>query len=162
MSATDLDDILRSKSENELQGINTVGKVVGLLVTVWLASVSYYAFSFFVLGMLPSVIALIVDRGKGRFASQTITALNFVGILPFIFDIGLNYERSVAAREAMSDPFTWVVIYGFAVIGLMMIFILPNITAIFFTIKAEYKLRTLNAEQEALVEEWGEEVTRLK
>lgn len=156
---SDINDLIKGQSKSELEGISTVGKIVGLLVIVWLASISYYAFAFFALGMLPSVMALIVDRGKGRFASQTIVACNFIGIMPFLFDIGMNYERSVASKEAMSEPFTWLVIYGFAIIGVMLIFVLPNITAIIFTLKAEYKLGTLKSQQEALIEEWGEEVS---
>jgi len=153
-------DILTGKNSSELKGISLVGKVVGLVVMIWLISISYYAFAFFSLGMLPSVIAIILDRGAGRFASQTISACNFVGIVPFLFDIALNYERSLAAKEIMNDPFTWVVIYGFAAIGVMLIFVLPNITSIIFTLKAEYKLQNLIKEQEVLVDEWGEEVKR--
>lgn len=148
------------KQEKELQGMSIAGKIIGLMVVLWLVSISYYAFAFFALGMLPSVVSIIVDRGSGRFASQTISACNFVGILPFLFDIALNYEKSIAAKEIMMDPFTWVVIYGFAIIGLLLIFVLPNITAIIFSLKAEYKLNKLLNEQEKLVEEWGEEVKK--
>ena len=137
--------------ENEMQGISIAGKIIGLMVVLWLVSISYYAFAFFALGMLPSVLAIMIDRGSGRFASQTISACNFIGILPFLFDIALNYEKSIAAREVMMDPFTWAVIYGFAIIGLMLIFVLPNAMAIAFSIKAEYKLNKLLKEKEELV-----------
>ncbi len=137
-----------AKSGGELQGISIAGKIIGLLVIIWLVSLSYYAFAFFILGMLPSIVSLILDRGR----------CNFVGILPFLFDIALNYEKSVAAKEAMLEPFTWVIIYGFAIIGLMLIFVLPNISAIIFTIKAEMKLKNLVAEQASLIDEWGDEV----
>jgi hypothetical protein len=158
MSASD--EIASSIGENvsDMKGVSLVGKIVGLLVMVWLISISYYAFAFFALGMLPSVFAMILDRGKGRFASQTIASCNFIGILPFLFDIGMNYEKSIAAREVMMEPFTWATIYGFAIIGVMLIFVLPNIMSISFTLKAEYKLKKLMAEQADLIEEWGDEV----
>ena len=156
-----IDDVMiHGKNSKELKGISIVGKIVGLFVVVWLVSISYYAFGFFVLGMLPSLIAFSMDRGAGRFASQTISACNFTGIVPFLFDIALNYERSLAAREIMADPFTWVVVYGFAIIGLMMIFVLPNITSIIFALKAEYRLQKLLTQQEAIVEEWGEAIKK--
>jgi hypothetical protein len=44
----------------------------------------------------------------------------------------------------------------------MLIFILPNIMAIAFSLKAEYKLNKLVSEQESLVEEWGEDVKKGK
>ena len=148
------------KTSSEMQGISLVGKIIGLVVIIFLVSASYYAFAFFALGMLPSIVAFILDRGAGRFASQTITACNFIGILPFLFDIGLNYEKSIAAKEAMMDPLTWLVIYGFSIIGLMLIFVLPNITAIIYTVKAEIQLKKLLDEQERLTEEWGDEVKK--
>lgn len=151
-------DIKVKKSASELQGISIAGKIIALIVITWLVSLSYYAFAFFLLGMLPSIAAFILDRGAGRFASQTIAACNFTGILPFLFDIGMTYEKSVAAQRTMFDPFTWLVIGGFSLIGLMLIFVLPHISAIIFTFRAEIKLSKLKKEQEELKEEWGDEV----
>ncbi len=34
---------------NELMGISIAGKVIGLVVVIWLISISYYAFAFFAL-----------------------------------------------------------------------------------------------------------------
>lgn len=146
------------QNAHNIHNIGMAGKVVGMLVAIWLISISYYAFAFFAIGMLPATIAMIMDKGAGKFASQTIAACNFIGILPFLFDIGMNYEKSVAAKQIMLDPMSWLIIYGCSVIGLMLIFILPNIMAISYTLKAEYKLKKLISEQEALVEEWGDDV----
>lgn len=158
MSVNDDIESAIGEKHGDMKGISLAGKIIGLLVVIWLVSISYYAFLFFLLGMLPSIISIIMDRGAGRFASQTISACNFIGILPFLFDIGMNYEKTIASKEMIQDPFTWMTIYGFAVIGIMLIFVLPNIMSISFTLKAEYKLKRLIAEQEDLVAEWGEDV----
>jgi hypothetical protein len=144
---------------SELHGISITGKAIGLMVMIYLISTSYYAFGFFLLGMLPSILAIIMDKGAGRFASQTISACNFIGILPFLFDIGVNYEKSIAAKEAMGQPYTWFIIYSFAIIGLMLIYVLPNVTSIIFTIKAEAKLKKLAQDQERIKNEWGENIS---
>lgn len=141
---------------SDLKGIGIVGKIIGLFVIAWLISVSYYAFAFFALGMLPATVAIIIDRSTGRFASKTVTACNFVGILPFLFDIGMTYERSLAAKQLMIDPFTWLVVYGFAMIGWMLIWVVPQITLLIFTIRADVKMKKLKAEQEEMLDEWGE------
>ena len=143
---------------SDLKGIGFVGKAVGILVMIWLVSISYYAFAFFALGMLPAIVAIVVDRGAGRFASKTVFACNFVGILPFLFDIGLAYERSIAAKQLMVDPFTWLVMYGFAAIGWILIWILPQITLIIYTIRADVNAKKLHKDQESLLDEWGDEV----
>ncbi len=148
----------QSATDKELKGISIVGKIVGIMVVTWLISVSYYAFAFFALGMLPAIVAIIVDRGSGRFASKTVSACNFVGIIPFLFDIGMSYEKSIASKDLMAQPITWMVIYGFAMIGWMLIWILPQITLFFFTLRADMKTKKLLEEQKELTAEWGEEV----
>jgi hypothetical protein len=143
----------------ELKGIGLIGKIVGLVVSIWLISVSYYACAFFALGMLPGIVAIIVDRGVGRFASKTVIACNFIGILPYLFDIGMTYERSLASKQLMAEPMTWLVIYGSSAVGWMLIWILPQITLMVFTLKADMKKKALKEEQVKLLDEWGEEVT---
>ncbi|MCE3233240.1 MAG: hypothetical protein K0R98_1497 [Rickettsiaceae bacterium] len=156
-SAAPADSAARS-GVSELKGISIVGKVVGLIVMLWLISVSYYAFAFFALGMLPAVVSMIIDRGTGRFASKTVTACNFIGILPYLFDIGMTYERSLASKQLMAQPITWLVIYGASAVGWMLIWILPQITLVIFTMRADMKKTTLIEEQARLLDEWGEEV----
>lgn len=162
MSEDKNEDVKEAKSAqkagNELKGLSIVGKLVGLFVMAWLISISYYAFAFFALGMLPSIVAIIADRGAGRFASKTVSACNFVGVMPFLFEIGMTYEPSIAAKQMMSQPLTWIIIYGLAMIGWMLIWVMPQITLIFFTLRADIKTKNLLEDQKRLLDEWGDEV----
>lgn len=151
----------KPKDMGDMKGIGFIGKAVAVIVSIWLVSVSYYAFAFFLLGMIPSVISIIVDRGAGRFASKTIMAFNFTGLVPYLFDIGLNYEKSLAAQQLMEQVATWAVIYGFAFIGCIMIWIMPQLTILFFLIRAEIRSSRIEKEQKELVDEWGEEITTI-
>lgn len=148
--------------ERQLSGINIVGKIVGVLVVTWLISVSYFAFVFFAIGMLPTIMTMLIDRGAGRFASKTVSACNFIGIVPYIFNIAIAYDKDIAARHLISDMSAWVYIYSSAIIGLLMIWIIPQITLIIFSFRADYKIANLRAEQEELLEEWGEELQAKK
>lgn len=143
---------------SDLKGIGLVGKIVGIVVGIWLISVSYYAFAFFALGMLPAIVAIIIDKGTGRFASKTVSACNFIGILPYLFDVGMTYERSLASKHLMSVPTTWLIIYGSAAVGWVLIWIMPQITLVFFTVRADMKRRKLMEEQTKMLDEWGDEV----
>lgn len=145
-------------AQSEIVGINIFGKVIGLMVCIWLVSESYYAFAFFVLGMLPSILSILIDKGSGRFASKTIFACNFAGILPFLFDIAITPEKSFTAQQLMNSVFTWSFVYGFAAIGGMMIWVVPEVTSILFSLRADIKTTSLLSEQEGLLTEWGEEV----
>lgn len=143
---------------SQLMGINIVGKIVGLIVIIWLISVSYWAFGFFALGMMPAILAMLFDRGVGRFASKTVSAFNFVGILPFLFEISQAFDRSITAQHMMLDLWVWLVVYGTASLGWVTIWLFPQVTLIIFTFRADMKMQKLKQEQETLIEEWGEEV----
>lgn len=148
----------KKKSQKHLLGINIVGKLIGFLVIIWLISASYYAFGFFLLAMLPAITAMIVDRGAGRFASKTVSACNFIGVMPYLFEIAANYERTLAAKEIMAQPIVWLYIYGAAAMGWILIWILPQLCIITFTFRADMKVESLEKSQKNLINEWGEEV----
>jgi len=158
---TDKEDKAKGTS-GSMKGISIVGKIVGLVVSVWLISASYFAFAFFILGMLPAIVSVLVDRGSGRFASKTVTACNFVGILPFLFEIGNSYEKTVAAKQIMADSVSWLFIYSAAIIGWIMIWVFPQVSLIIFNIRADMKLSKLRKEQDELLVEWGEELKSKK
>lgn len=143
---------------SQLLGINVVGKIVGLVVVIWLVSASYWAFGFFVLGMMPALLSMMIDKGAGRFASKTVSAFNFVGIVPFLFEIAQAFDRSVAAQRLMLDFWVWVVVYGTASLGWITIWLFPQVTVIIFAMRAESKIQKLKDEQEELLEEWGDAV----
>ena len=148
----------KSRTSNELKGIGIFGKIVGLGIIIWLVSISYYAFAFFVLGMLPSILSILIDRGAGRFASKTVTACNFTAVIPYLFEIGLTYEKDIFAKQLMTDGLTWFIIYGFSAVGWMLIWILPNLSLIIITARADMQIRSLLDDQERLSNEWGEEI----
>jgi len=154
-----------SGNSSQLLGINIVGKIVGLIVIIWLVSASYWAFGFFILGMMPAILSMLFDRGAGRFASKTVSAFNFVGIVPFLFEIAQAFDRSLAAQRLMLDFWVWVVVYGTASLGWVTIWLFPQITVIIYAVRADNKISKLKKERDELIEEWGEEVkegTKLK
>lgn len=148
----------KKKSSGELIGLGIFGKIVCVAVIVWLVSVSYYAFAFFVLGMLPSILSVVIDKRGGRFASKTVSACNFIVIIPYLFDIGLTYERDIYSKQLMAQPETWLIIYGFASIGWMLVWLVPRLTLIVITVRADIKTQKLVAEQKVLLDEWGPEI----
>lgn len=148
----------KKKPSGDLKGLGIFGKIVCVAVIIWLISVSYYAFAFFVLGMLPSILSIMIDRGSGRFASKTVSACNFIAVIPYLFDIGLTYERDIHSKQLMSQPETWLIIYSFASIGWMLIWLVPRLSLIVITARADMKTKKLVTEQKNLLDEWGPEV----
>lgn len=148
----------KQKVVSDLRGIGVIGQIIGFFVLAWLLSISYYAVAFFALGMLPAIFAMVLDRGSGRFVAKTVSACNFIGTMPFLADMAMAYDPSIVAKEFMVEPVTWLIIYGAAMVGWMMIWVIPQTTLMIFTMRADMKINALKEEQEKLLDEWGDEV----
>lgn len=139
-------------------GLGIVGKAFAVMLTIWVGSESYYALGFFAVAMLPAIIAVLIDRSVGRFASKTVSAFNLIGVMPYLFDIAMRYDPTLVAKELLSDGSVWVYVYGFAMVGWMIVWLMPQLTIFVFTMRAESRVYQLEKRQNLIVEEWGEEV----
>ena len=70
-----------------LKGLGFVNWFVILVVSSLLLVISHYAIVFLLLGMSPAIVARIADKRIGNCASRTIGAFNFMGMLPFLFEL---------------------------------------------------------------------------
>lgn len=116
------------------------------------------SFIFFFIGMLPAMVAYIVDHDPKKYASATVAALNFSGVFPYMIDVFMQGGTFIAIEDKLSSPLVWFVMYGAAALGWMIVFFSPIIAATL--LDGIYKGRVLHLElmQKKLVEEWGEEV----
>lgn len=147
----------KSSQVDSTRGISMIGQMIGLLLLGWLFSTSsVYAIIFFVLAMIPSILALLIDRGAGRFASKTIVACNLIGVMPFLFELFQVYDRDALSRQFIADYTTWFMVYGFAGIGMILIWMFPQVSMLIYTLRTEIKVMHLQDEQNLLLKEWGE------
>lgn len=133
-------------------------KIISCIVAISVLFISRYAFVFFILGMLPTIISVLVDKRINRFASSTISAFNLIGILPFLFEIYTSRTVNETAQAMLTNTYVWFVVYASAALGWVFIIIIPQISAKLFITRAEIKVKGLEEIQAKLVEEWGKEV----
>ena len=119
-----------------------------------------YIFGIIVLGLMPSVVANVVEKRKKRFASKTVSAFNLAGILPYFFKLGQMGNPNSAARELIVDPFVWVVIYGLATCGWVMVQVIPQFVFLILLIRSEFTKKKLKSFQDELVKEWGDVIKK--
>lgn len=119
-----------------------------------------YVAAILVIGMLPGVASLMVDRRPGKFASKTVMAFNMSGMMPHLAAMVYSNDPNGIAKALFDDPMTWLWIYMFAAFGWLVIHLLPQISFLLFSVKAEYKMKRIRSFQNALVKEWGEEITK--
>jgi hypothetical protein len=113
-------------------------------------------------GLMPSIAVFFADRGRPRYTSYTVAVMNFAGVFPFLLTAlkhGLSLEASAAK---LSDPFTWLVMYGAAALGWLTCALTPAIARFCLEIQAMQRRRTLESMAKAIVTEWGDEVAKGK
>lgn len=103
--------------------------IVGILVLSGAATVALPSVILLVLGLLPSWIAFVVDRNVGKVAGKCVLAMNLVGVAPYPLNqwvVG-GAGQADAAFAALSDPYSWAVMYGAASLGWLLYFGVPHV-----------------------------------
>jgi hypothetical protein len=116
----------------------------------------------FVGGMLPTVVAAIVDHHSRRYLARTVAATNLVGVLPpalQMWEAGIAFS---SLQAVIANPYTWLLMYGAAGVGWLLYFGMPPLVRVLVDLRSEEAKQRLEARAKMLVEEWGEEVTGRK
>lgn len=111
-------------------------------------------------GLLPTFAAWLTDSHKFRdFRVRIMFAINVAGVLPFANDVGTGDRGFEQALEIVTSLQTYMVIYGFALLGTVIVFIAPFIAAFFLNIMANSRIAIINSQQNKLIEKWGRQIT---
>ncbi len=116
---------------------------------------SQYTFIFFSAAMLPTVIVIFVDRKNVKCASATICTFNLIGVLPYLTQIWSSVSMDETSKILISDVKTWSVIYGSAVIGQFVYWILPLVFSKLYSIKTKVELAIIHSHRDRLCTDWS-------
>lgn len=118
-----------------------------------------------VAGMLPSVVAYVVDAEPGRRSAHCMAVLNLAGVLPVLATLWDRGATRGAAADILVDPFMWLLMYGAAGVAVILLTMLPVMMEQLSNVAAEKEIVRLEKQMDELVEEWGgdlvQEVGRL-
>lgn len=112
----------------------------------------------FGVGMIPTIVAYVVDRDPEKSAPITVGGLNFCGCMPFAIDLWKHHHTIAAAGKILMDPVSWLVMYGAAAIGWSLYYAIPPVVANLEIGRAEKRVDVLKQKKVALVQEWGPDV----
>ena len=130
--------------------------IIFSIVAIVFIQVTYI---FLLVGMLPSIVAYIVDRRQGKLAFQAVATFNLAGMLPYLGELIFAHGNSPSAvQQLMGTGVVWLKIYSAAAMGWIMIFILPYLTN--YLLRGIYSGRVMRLEmiQKKLIKKWGAEV----
>lgn len=150
--------VIETSTQEDHPSVSIVIKIIASLIAFAALVVSGYAFIFVLFGMLPTIVAMTIDRRVTRSASNTIGAFNLMGVMPYLIQLWNSSDVSQEAQHILTDVYVWFYIYSAAALGWIMIWIMPQIWANIVISRAHNKVAQLEQAQEKLVEEWGEEV----
>lgn len=115
-------------------------------------------FMFFVLGFIPTIVAYYVDETPKMDLYRTVRAANIAGALPTLFNLTKMDYPAAALQIAMNDPKTWLLVYGSALCGWILIGISQWVAYLSIMTSGQARIKTLEELQKKMVEEWGDEL----
>lgn len=115
-------------------------------------------FVFFVIGMLPCIVAYYMDVTRHRYIFQSIFAANLSGMLPYLTKIAHHGPSSMMLQEIMGSSTTWVVVYGAALVGWLLVKVCPTLAQVMVASAHRAQHMRYGWMQKKLENEWGDEV----
>jgi len=132
-----------------------------LLCLVALLVISLPTVLLLLFGMLPTIVAWVVDRSQQKYATFCVCGMNFSGVFPFLSDVWFKDHSTDAAVRILTNVFDLTVIYGTAAFGWMIFIAVPPVITQFISAMLQKRVATLREQQQKIIEEWGEGVSML-
>lgn len=129
--------------------------IVGMLSCLMFPAIAV----ILVVGMIPTIVAAIVDRTAGRMRAVTIGVINLAGCSPFMVEIFKKGNDPEMAITYILQPRTIVVIYFAAAMGYLIDWAMTGIVSSILVQKTKGRLKEIQKNQKDLTERWGVEVT---
>jgi len=132
--------------------------ILALFGVVFFAATALPLFLVTAGGLIPTIVALVVDRQRGKYLTRTVGAMNLAGLAPMLVRLWSNGDNLTAAVGILTRPMNWLIMYGAAGVGWCIFLAMPAVARVIVDLQAEQIQAQLRERAERLVEEWGEEV----
>lgn len=143
----------RKRPASVLSNLVYAAGIVGILLTVLPTAL------VLVIGCLPTLVAVIVDRSPRHYLVRCVGFLNCAGVAPYLVKIWMHHTV-LAAMQMLINPYVWLVMYGAAAIGWMIYLSAPSIAWLQVELMGARRITALQTRQHQLVRDWGEEVAQ--
>lgn len=108
------------------------------------------------IGMLPAIVAIIVDNTHNKAWAKTVFCFNLAGLLPSLLEVYISAGNSMTAlQNSMSNMTVWLVAYGAAGAAWVVIWAAPMIAEKFLEAYCKTSIATYKRKIEKLDEEWN-------
>ena len=139
-----------------------VGFYTTVLVAICAAPFMFPTLVLLMVGLLPTLVALFVDKDREHSSAYAIGAMNCAGVAPFLIDLLIKGQSMENTFHILGDPNTWLVILGSAAIGQMIVSVIPQALTTLTFAHSETRVKTLKKNLDTLRENWGPDVGTTK
>ena len=129
--------------------------VIPLLVIIFIET-----FILFVGGMVPTIVAYMVDPSAKKQITRTVGYANVTGCFIVALDMWTYNNTVDKALSLMSDPANWLIMFGTASFGWLLYFIMRPLIATYLTVTFDVRRKRMQDVEEKLIAEWGDEVKK--
>lgn len=139
---------------------NRALKISLIILTMFLCGITFSSVTLvLLLGMLPTVVAAVVDQSRLHLKTMTVGFMNFAGCSPFLVMVWQRGGDIDAAISILKEPQTIVVMYFAAAMGYMIDWAMTGIVSSIMVQRARTRLKDIDKHQNVLKERWGVEVS---
>lgn len=139
-------------------------KTLVLLIALSLFTIIVFktGFIFFVIGLLPSIVAYYIDITRSRTRFHTVLACNLSGLIPFMTQIWKeDGTHGGYVTSLMSDPMNWLQIYSAAGFGWLLVYTTPLFAQFIISMFNRGQIARFQSMQDRIIKDWGPEVAHM-
>lgn len=111
-----------------------------------------------VVGMIPTIVAVLIDRSPKHTLGMTIGAMNFAGCVPFILQLWRTGHDFDTSFYMLSDPKTIIVMYASAGMAYALNWAMTGIVSAVMVQKAKFRVDAIEKTLLKIEDRWGNEV----
>lgn len=150
---TEIDPIVRHK----MRGRN---KLLLIIFSLLMMGVLRTGFVFLIIALLPSIVAYYMDISKHRYTYTAIFSSNFAAVMPYLGRMLHHGPSSSVLQEIMGSAATWIIIYGAAFMGWLLVQTCPMFAQSIVRNYHQGQVARFERMQKKIESEWGPEVTQ--
>ncbi len=146
-----------NKSDNT--ALNPAAILVAVLsVALVMIVFALPTFLLVLFGLAPTWVAFATDRSYAKARGFAVGTFNLSGAAPFFVRVWRGPDSMATSLDVLSDPYSWLVMYGAAAVSLALVWVAPSISGALLEIRAAAKAARLERKQHEIIDNWGEEI----
>jgi hypothetical protein len=109
-------------------------------------------------GLMPTLVAAVVERGTARYAWICVGGLNFAGLAPWLFNLWFGHHTLEYAFDQITSITMLLTAFGASAVGSLLYMSTPPVVNMVTAMTSQRRAANLAVAQKKLVEQWGDAV----